>query len=129
MFTHPDLLNTVVKQHMDDLHAEAERGRLLSLARRHRRSVAATRKAAAVEAAATVKAVEATDHAPATAGGAATTAALDVTSALLDVITSTGPARRSPRGYGGRGDRKVEARERFVSAGQGNLSACDPRAV
>lgn len=126
MFTHPDLLNTVVKQHMDDLHAEAERGRLLSLARRHRRSVAAARKAADAEAAG---AATTTDHAPATAGGAATTAALDVTSALLDVITSTGPARRFPRGYGGRRDRKVEARERFGSAGQGNLSACDPRAV
>lgn len=123
MFTHPDLLSTVVKQHMADLHAEAERGRLLSLARRHRRSVSAARKAAAAEA------VTAAAHAPGTAGSAATNAALDVTSALLDVITSTGTARRAPSGVGGRGDRKVEARERFVSAGQGSLSACDPRAV
>jgi hypothetical protein len=123
MFTHPDLLNTVVRQHMDDLHAEAERGRLLSLARRHRRSVSAARKAAAAEAATTAA------HAPATAGSAPTKAALDVTSALLDVITSTGTARRTPTRAGRRGDRKAEAREQFVSAGQGSLSACDPHAV
>jgi hypothetical protein len=124
MYTHPDLLNTVVKQYMADLHAEAERGRLLNLARRHRRSVSAARKAAAAEAG---HAATTAGHAPATAAGAATNAALDVTSALLDAITSTGTARRAPRGDNGSGDRK--ARERFVSGGQGNLTACDPRAV
>jgi hypothetical protein len=48
MFTHPDLLNEAVKQHIADLQAEADRGRLLNLAMRRRRSERAARKHGAV---------------------------------------------------------------------------------
>jgi hypothetical protein len=40
MFTHPDLIWDLAKQHQKDLIGEAERHRLLSAARRHRRAAA-----------------------------------------------------------------------------------------
>jgi hypothetical protein len=56
MFTHPDLIYVLAKQHASDLTASAERARLLRSARQYRRSTAAARKAAAAEPGATSRA-------------------------------------------------------------------------
>lgn len=44
MFAHPDLLSTVIKQHVDDLQSRAEHQRVLTLALRRRRRLAARRE-------------------------------------------------------------------------------------
>jgi len=127
MLTHPDLLNTAVKQHMADLQAEAEHGRLLSLARRHRRSVSAARRAAAAEAASADAAVK---HDSVRADDTTAPSPLATPSASLPAVAMR-PAALSALalGRGVFGKRSSSADDRLVSEGQGSLTSCDPHAV
>ncbi len=103
MFTHPDLVGFDVRQHVDDLMAEAEHARVLSAALRRRRQARAAARAARHTADAAHQAVPAAD-------------------------ATVKAGLRTPGAATAR-DRFAAGGARSESAADGTLAACEPRAA
>ena len=110
MFTHPDLLGFSVKQHMDDLMAEAEHSRLLTAALRRRKAARAAAREARHHVAAQVAPIGAS-----------------VKEANLRTSSAGSPRDRFADDSASQSPSASGARK--VSAADGSLSECEPRAA
>ncbi len=113
MFTHPDLIGFSVKQHMNELMAEAEHERVLTAALRRRRDA---RHAAR----------EARHHVD-------EPVAASVKSTNVRAVSAGTPRDRfaspAPASSGGQGAAQAVSAGGVVSEADGNLSACEPPAA